>query len=120
VSSLPSGAREEAHAAGAVARGRDQAGDRPPQVPSERRRRWQNAGVAILGMTPRRWIEYTAAILAGNAIYFLVLYPELAPPLQHQPFRFDTGLVLDFLCCVVVYGVIRLGVTQAHRINESR
>jgi hypothetical protein len=69
-------------------------------------------------MTLRRWIEYTAAILAGNAIYFLVLYPSLTPSLQHQPFRFDAGLALDFLCCVVVYGVIRLGVTHARRWNE--
>lgn len=70
-------------------------------------------------MTPRRWVEYTAAILAGNAIYFLVLFPDLAPPLQHQPFRFDLGMALDFLCCVVVYGVIRLGVNQAHRMNQG-
>ena len=100
VSSLPTEGREEAHTAGAVAT-------------------WQNAGVAIQRMTPRRWIEYTAAILAGNAIYFLVLFPDLAPPLRHQPFRFDVGLALDFLCCVVVYGVIRLGVTQARRMNAS-
>jgi hypothetical protein len=75
--------------------------------------------VAILGMTPRRWVEYTAAILAGNAVYFLVLFPDLAPPLQHKPFRFDVGLVLDFLCCVIVYGVIRLGVAQARRMNAE-
>jgi hypothetical protein len=73
----------------------------------------------MAGMTPRRWIEYTAAILAGNAIYFLVLFPDLAPELQHQPWRFDLGLSLDFLCCVVVYGVIRLGVKQAHRMNTG-
>jgi len=70
-------------------------------------------------MTLRRWIEYTAAILAGNAIYFLVLYPGLARAFQHQPFRFDMGLVVDFLCCLVVYGVIRLGVSHARRWNEK-
>ncbi|HKD11678.1 MAG TPA: hypothetical protein VKE50_06360 [Thermoanaerobaculia bacterium] len=69
-------------------------------------------------MTPRRWIEYTIAILAGNAIYFLVLFPGLGRTLQHQPFRFDLGLVLDFLCCVLVYGVIRLGVSHARRWND--
>ena len=68
-------------------------------------------------MTPRRWIEYTAAVLAGNGIYFLVLFSDLPPALQNQPGRFDAGLVLDFLCCVVVYGVIRLGSIQARRIN---
>lgn len=66
-------------------------------------------------MTLRRWIEYTAAILAGNAIYFLVLFSWLPATWQHQPFRFDPGLVLDFACCVVVYAVIRLAVTHARR-----
>jgi hypothetical protein len=69
-------------------------------------------------MTLRRWIEYTAAILAGNAIYFLVLYPGLSRKLQHQPFRFDAGLALDFACCVIVYGVIRLAVSHARRWND--
>ncbi|HKF42371.1 MAG TPA: hypothetical protein VKG01_04670 [Thermoanaerobaculia bacterium] len=76
--------------------------------------------MGALGMTPRRWVEYTAAILAGNAIYFLVLYPDFPASLQHQPWRFDLGLAIDFLCCVVVYGVIRLGVAQARRMNEGR
>ncbi len=71
-------------------------------------------------MTLRRWIEYTAAILAGNGIYFWVLFPGLTRALQHQPFRFDAGLLLDFACCVAVYGVIRLGVAHARRWNERR
>jgi len=78
-------------------------------------------------MTPRRWIEYTGAILAGNAIYFLILYPVLPTGLRHLPrqpgetfpIRFDAGLVLDFLCCLLVYGVIRLGVAHARRWNEK-
>lgn len=71
-------------------------------------------------MTPRRWIEYSAAILIGNGIYFLVLFPGLSPLLQHQPFRIDPGLVLDFVCCVAVYGVIRLGVAHARRTLGER
>ena len=78
-------------------------------------------------MTPRRWIEYTAAILAGNAIYFLILYPVLPTRWQHLPprpggatlFRFDLGLLIDFICCVAVYGVIRLASAHARRWNES-
>ena len=69
-------------------------------------------------MTARRWIEYLIAILAGNALYFLLLFPVLPPPLQHQPFRFDIGLALDFVLCVAVYGVMRLGVAHARRWNE--
>jgi hypothetical protein len=66
-------------------------------------------------MTPRRWIEYTVAILAGNGLYFLILFPGLPAALQHQPFRIDPGLLLDFLCCVAVYGVIRLASAHARR-----
>jgi len=71
-------------------------------------------------MTPRRWIEYTIAILIGNAIYFWLLFPGLSPRARHQPFRFDLGLLLDFACCVVVYGTIRLGVARAHRTMARR
>ena len=69
-------------------------------------------------MTARRWIEYLVAILAGNAIYFWILYPALPTLLRHQPFRFDAGLAVDFLLCVLVYGVIRLGTEHARRWNE--
>ena len=69
-------------------------------------------------MTARRWIEYLVAILLGNGLYFLLLFPTLPRLLQHQPFRFDAGLALDFLLCVLVYGAIRLGVIHARRWNE--
>ncbi|HEU5248971.1 MAG TPA: hypothetical protein VFW15_03220 [Thermoanaerobaculia bacterium] len=77
-------------------------------------------------MTPRRWIEYLAAILAGNALYFLVLFPDLPPALQHRaptpdqtiPIHLDLGLLLDFVLCVVVYGVIRMASRHAQRWNE--
>ena len=67
-------------------------------------------------MTRRRWIEYLAAILAGNAIYFLVLFPALPRWLQHQPNRFDAGLALAFACCVAVYLVIRMASAHARRM----
>jgi hypothetical protein len=77
-------------------------------------------------MTPRRWIEYLVSILAGNAIYFLVLFPGLPQSLQHRapspdqtiPIHFDLGLILDFLLCVTVYGVIRMASRHAQRWNR--
>ena len=60
-------------------------------------------------MTPRRWVEYLVAILAGNGIYFAVLHPTLPPSLRHEPYRVDAGLLIDFVCCVLVYAAIRLG-----------
>ena len=64
-------------------------------------------------MTLRRWIEYLVAVLVGNAIYFLVLFPDLPPSLQHQPLQMDVGLLLAFLCCVGIYGVIRMASRHA-------
>ena len=70
-------------------------------------------------MTTRRWVEYLIAILAGNGIYFAVLHPALPPALQHKPFGFDLGLLIDFTCCVLVYGAIRLGTRHAHRARPD-
>ena len=67
-------------------------------------------------MTPRRWIEYLVAILAGNGIYFAVLHPTLPVALQHQPSRLDAGLAIDFACCVLVYAAIQLGSRRARRL----
>ncbi len=58
-------------------------------------------------MKGRRWAEYVAAILGGNIVYVL-LQPRLPEALQHQVFRVDWGLGLDFLLCGALYGVIRL------------
>ncbi|MEP6995358.1 MAG: hypothetical protein ABI968_12605 [Acidobacteriota bacterium] len=71
-------------------------------------------------MTTRRWVEYVVAILAGNAIYFAVLFATLPPELRHEPLRIDAGLVLDFLCCVLVYAAIRLGGRRARRLSTGR
>jgi hypothetical protein len=60
-------------------------------------------------MTARRLLEYSAAVLVGNAIYFLSFYPHLPANLRHDTFRIDWGLGLDFLTCAAAYGVIRLG-----------
>ncbi len=55
----------------------------------------------------RRLTEYLLAILGGN-ILFLLLEPHLPTPLQHQTFRVDWGLGVDFALCAGLYGLIRL------------
>jgi len=55
--------------------------------------------------------ETFLAVLLGNIIYFAAA-PHLPPGMQHQLFRIDPGLLLDFLVCVVVFGLIRLVRTQ--------
>jgi hypothetical protein len=69
----------------------------------------------FLGVTPRRWLEYLIAILIGNAIYYFSLFPHLPDSLRHQGFQMDWGVALDFIVCVAVYGLIRLGI----RIRQS-
>jgi hypothetical protein len=64
----------------------------------------------FLGTTLRRWLEYLIAILLGNAIYYFSLQPHLPPIWRHPGAKIDLGLFLDFLVCVGVYGLIRLGV----------
>ena len=56
----------------------------------------------------RRLLKQLAAILIGNAIYFLLLMPHLPASAQHRPDKLDVGLLIDFWLCVVVYGVMEL------------
>jgi len=63
----------------------------------------------IIGATPRRWLEYLVAVLLGNAIYYFSLFRHLPQSLQHQGFQMDAGVLVDFVVCVAVYGLIRLG-----------
>ena len=58
-------------------------------------------------LSTSRWLEYLIAILAGNAIYFLLLMPRLPEPFRHRTFRVDLGLAVDFAVCLGLYGVIR-------------
>ena len=48
------------------------------------------------------------AVLVGNAVYFLLLYPYLPPAARHQPFRLDWGVAVDFWVCLVVWGMLEL------------
>jgi len=52
------------------------------------------------------FVHALIAVLAGNAVYFLLM-PHLPPGAKHVPFRMDLGLVVDFWFCLVVFGVIK-------------
>lgn len=54
------------------------------------------------------FLKSLLAVVAGNAIYFLVLMPLLPPAGRHGIARIDLGLVIDFWVCVAVFGVIEL------------
>ena len=46
------------------------------------------------------------AVLAGNAIYFLLM-PHLPLRLRHEPFKQDLGLVVDFAFCFALFVLVR-------------
>jgi hypothetical protein len=64
----------------------------------------------FLGTSLRMWFEYLVAIVLGNAVYYLSLSPHLPADLHHHIYQIDLGTALDFLICVGIYGLIRLGV----------
>jgi hypothetical protein len=68
-----------------------------------------------LGATPRRWVEYLAAILVGNAIYYYSLVPHLPESLRHKGFTTDLGAMVDLAVCAGVYGLMRLGMRVMRR-----
>ncbi|HEY1866291.1 MAG TPA: hypothetical protein VGG55_04405 [Candidatus Acidoferrales bacterium] len=57
--------------------------------------------------TARRWAEYLVAILGGNILYLFV-EPQLPSGMRHRMFRVDWGLAIDFLICVMAYGLVRM------------
>jgi len=65
--------------------------------------RQMTQGVSIA----RRWAEYLVAILSGNVVY-LFIEPGLPPALRHRFSHIDLGLLIDFLICVAVLGLVRL------------
>jgi hypothetical protein len=56
---------------------------------------------------PHFW-KSLIAILAGNAIYFLLLSPRLPAYGQHAPGRIDLGLLIDFWACLACFGILEL------------
>jgi len=48
-----------------------------------------------------------AAVLAGNAIYFLLM-PHLPRTMRHSLFKEDWGLLVDFAICAVIFVIVRI------------
>jgi len=52
------------------------------------------------------FLQSLAAVLAGNAAYFLLM-PFLPAAAKHVPFRTDFGLAVDACFCVVAYVILK-------------
>ena len=55
----------------------------------------------------RNFLDALAAVLAGNAIYFLMM-PHLPVIMRHSFPREDWGLVVDFLVCTTIFVGVKI------------
>jgi hypothetical protein len=59
------------------------------------------------------FVHALAAVLVGNAAYFL-LVRYLPPWAHHSLFQIDLGMVVDFCICLVVLGLIKAIARAGH------
>ena len=54
----------------------------------------------------KNFLDALLAVLAGNAIYFLLM-PHLPASIHHGLFKEDWGLLVDFAICTVIFVVVK-------------
>jgi hypothetical protein len=54
----------------------------------------------------KNFLDALLAVLAGNAIYFLLM-PHLPRVVRHSLFKEDWGLLLDFAICTVIFATVK-------------
>jgi hypothetical protein len=54
----------------------------------------------------KNFLDALAAILAGNAIYFLLM-PHLPRAARHALFKEDLGLLVDFAICAALFVAVK-------------
>ncbi|MGA9528281.1 MAG: hypothetical protein WBS24_09210 [Terriglobales bacterium] len=55
----------------------------------------------------RNFLDALAAVLAGNAVYFLLM-PHLPRAMRHSLFREDWGLIIDFAVCTIIFIAVKI------------
>jgi len=55
----------------------------------------------------RNFLDALFAVLAGNAIYFLLM-PHLPNAARHSLFKEDWGLLIDFAICAVIFVCVKM------------
>jgi hypothetical protein len=54
----------------------------------------------------KNFLDALLAVLAGNAIYFLLM-PHLPAFARHRLFREDWGLLVDFAICAAIFVAVK-------------
>jgi len=60
----------------------------------------------IKSKTTKNFLDALVAVLAGNAIYYLLM-PHLPRLARHTLFQEDWGLLVDFAICVVIFAAVK-------------
>ena len=58
------------------------------------------------GATMKNFFDALVAVLAGNAIYYLLM-PHLPKVARHALFKEDWGLLVDFVVCTVIFVAVK-------------
>ena len=56
--------------------------------------------------TMKNFLDALVAVLAGNAIYYLLL-PYLPSVARHGLFKEDWGLLVDFVVCTMIFVAVK-------------
>ncbi len=54
----------------------------------------------------KNFLDALVAVLAGNAIYYLLM-PHLPRAARHRLFQEDWGLLVDFAICTVIFAAVK-------------
>jgi hypothetical protein len=54
----------------------------------------------------KNFLDALVAVLAGNALYFLLM-PHLPVIARHSRFKEDRGLLVDFAICTVIFVAVK-------------
>jgi hypothetical protein len=66
----------------------------------------------------RRYWKTIVAVLAGNFIYFVLLYSWLPPHARHRRNQIDLGLLIDFWICLFLWGLLELSSRRKKRARN--
>jgi hypothetical protein len=67
------------------------------------------------GTKMKNFLDALVAVLAGNAIYYLLM-PHLPDAVRHGLFKEDLGLLLDFAICSMIFVIVK----YARRNEEEK
>lgn len=54
----------------------------------------------------KNFLDGLVAVLAGNAIYYLLM-PHLPSVARHGMFKEDFGLLVDFVICTAIFAAVK-------------